>query len=98
MGVSSSNYWGLNVGYINRKGDFVIKPIYDRAEPFVNGLGKVNRNDKEGFVNSTGEEVVPVKFDYVHFENDTLLGCSEWGGETIFYSYKKGKIKEIRKK
>ena len=95
MGVSSNNYWGLNIGYINKKGEFVIKPIYNEAEPFENGLGKVKRNDKEGFVNSNGEEVIPIEYEYVCFENDTLVYCSRWSDGTIdYYTNKQGKVQK----
>lgn len=91
MGVSSNGYWGLNIGYINKKGEFVIKPIYDEAKPFENGLGKVGRNNKEGYVNRAGEEVIPVKYDYVYFENDSLINCSDRSdGITDYYTNKQG--------
>ena len=82
-------------GYINKKGEFVIKPIYNEAEPFENGLGKVKRNDKEGFVNSNGEEVIPIEYEYVCFENDTLVYCSRWSDGTIdYYSNKHGVVQK----
>lgn len=96
MGVSPNNYWGLNIGYINKKGEFVIKPIYDEAEPFENGLGKVGRNKKVGYVNSTGEEVIPVEYEYVCFENDSLVYCSNWNdGTTDYYTNKQGKVQKM---
>ena len=80
---------------INKKGEFVIKPIYDEAEPFENGLGKVGRNKKVGYVNSDGEEVIPVEYEYVCFENDTLVYCSNWSdGITEYYTNKHGKVQK----
>ena len=93
MGVSSDNYWGRNLGYINKKGEFVIKPIYDDVEPFENGLGKVRRDKKYGYVNYNGEEVIPVEYDYVYFENDSLIYSSKWSeGITDYYINKQGKV------
>ncbi len=95
MGVSSNNYWGLNIGYINKKGEFIIKPIYESAEPFENGLGKVQRNGKAGFVNNNGEEVIPIEYDYVRFESDSLVYCSRWNdGITDYYINKHGKVQK----
>lgn len=97
MGVSSNNYWGLNIGYINKKGEFVIKPIYNEAEPFENGLGKVGIDKKVGYVNGTGEEVIPVEYEYVCFENDSLIYCSRWSdGITDYYINKQGKVQKQR--
>ena len=69
--------------------------VYNEAEPFENGLGKVKRNDKEGFVNSNGEEVIPIEYEYVCFENDTLVYCSRWSDGTIdYYTNKQGKVQK----
>lgn len=93
MGVSSDNYWGFNIGYINKEGEFEIKPIYDSAAPFRNGLGRVTRKKGEGFVNKIGEEVIPLQYDYVYFENDTLIYCSKWDEDIKhYYSNHNGKI------
>lgn len=95
MGVSSNNYWGINVGYINKKGEFVIKPIYDSAEPFENGLGQVQLKHKSGYVNYVGEEVIPIEYDYVCFENDSLVYCARWNDDiTDYYINKQGKVKK----
>ncbi|MBT4728210.1 MAG: WG repeat-containing protein, partial [Bacteroidetes bacterium] len=39
--------------------------IYDDAYPFINGLAKVIKEDKYGFINVKGEEVIPLEYDFV---------------------------------
>ena len=95
MGVAHNNYWGINIGYINDKGDFVIKPIYNKAEPFRNGLGIVERKNNVGCINCFGKEVIPLKYQYVCFENDTLIYCAIWdNGTTDYYINKHGKVRK----
>lgn len=51
-------------GFINRDGEFVIEPEYDRVSMvFVEGLMAVELGDKCGYVNDKGEEVVAPQFD-----------------------------------
>jgi hypothetical protein len=44
-------------GYINRKGDFVIKPQFQKAEPFYHGLAQVFLNGQEGYIDKSGRFV-----------------------------------------
>jgi hypothetical protein len=44
-------------GYINRKGDFVIKPQFQLAAPFYQGLAKVFLNGQEGYIDKRGQFV-----------------------------------------
>jgi uncharacterized Zn-binding protein involved in type VI secretion len=59
-------------GYINEKGEEVIRPRFDRAGRFdgtgefaANGLARVKVNGKWGWVNKKGEEVIKPRFDWV---------------------------------
>lgn len=42
-------------GYINTDFEFVIEPVYEDVSPFENGIAKVYRDGKEGFINRSGE-------------------------------------------
>lgn len=56
-------------GYVNMKGQIVIKPIYRDAESFTEGLAAVtNDKNKTGFVDKTGNMVIPPQFSH---SNDT---------------------------
>jgi hypothetical protein len=54
-GVEIKNKWG----YINRKGELVIPPIYDEYAPdFENNIAKVKRNGKEFYIDTRGKEYI----------------------------------------
>jgi len=44
-------------GYINRKGDFVIKPQFQQAKPFHQGLASVFLNGYPGYIDKSGRFV-----------------------------------------
>ncbi len=48
----------LKFGFINKKGETVIQPVYDNITPFYNGLSAVMRDGKWGYINNKGEEVI----------------------------------------
>jgi hypothetical protein len=63
-------------GYLNvNTGEMVIKPEYDHAWIFSEGLAAVVKDDKVGFINKDNEFVIPYKFDYGYrmFDVDILF-------------------------
>ena len=55
---------------------------YDEVYDFSNGLAKVKRNDKSGFINTKGEEVIPCVYDYIESFADGLALIAQdnkWG-------------------
>jgi hypothetical protein len=44
-------------GYIDRTGKYIIKPRFDKADPFSNGLARVELDDTWGYINKTGKFV-----------------------------------------
>lgn len=50
-------------GYVDRSGRWVIKPQYQLADDFSEGLAQVMVDVKFGFVNRRGEMVIPPRFD-----------------------------------
>ncbi len=64
-------------GYINGAGTVVVKPIYESAGYFVDGMGKVALiTDRDeylyGFVTANGRETIPPKFTSVSDFNEGL--------------------------
>ena len=51
------------LGFINRKGEWVIEPKFKKVKAFVNGLAPASTNGKLwGYINTKGEMVIPEKF------------------------------------
>mgnify|MGYP002585005645 CR=1 FL=1 len=61
----------------------VIPAKYDYAENFSEGMACVKLNGKYGFVNKLGQEIVPLKYDFVAWEfNEGMAGVKlngKWG-------------------
>lgn len=49
-------------GFVNKYGNLKIKPQYDNARPFENGVAIVGKDKKYGLINSNNEEVLPLKY------------------------------------
>jgi len=60
-------------GYVSVNGQIIIKPIYEKAYLFSEGIAAVKYNGKWGFVNTKGEIVVPCEYDEFEssFKNGT---------------------------
>jgi hypothetical protein len=56
---------GEKSGYVNQSGSIVIKPDYDQAMPFYEGLAAVCKSGKWGFINTEGEIAIPLVYDSV---------------------------------
>jgi hypothetical protein len=48
---------GPQYGYIDKTGQFAIEPQYTWAEPFKNGLARVDQGSSYGYINPQGEMV-----------------------------------------
>lgn len=62
-------------GYINKSGEMIITPQFERALGFVEGLGRVGIGDKQGYIDETGKFVIPLKFDEAHPFREGLAGA-----------------------
>ena len=52
-------------GFCDKNKNVVIKPVYEYVEPFVNGFARVSKDDKFGFINEEGKEIVPLKYNLI---------------------------------
>ena len=79
----------INYGFANKDYQIVIKPKYEYAESFTNGLALVRLNGKFGFINKEGNLIIRCKYDYAEsFKHETALVKNE---NNTFYINKKGK-------
>lgn len=51
------------IGFIDRTGNTVIKPVYNKASGFHEGLAAVRLEDKYGYIDSNGKLAIPLEFD-----------------------------------
>ncbi|HEU4719450.1 MAG TPA: WG repeat-containing protein [Bacteroidia bacterium] len=49
-------------GFIDTTGNIVVAPVYDKVQPFHNGLAAVRYNGLWGYIDKTGKEVIPRQF------------------------------------
>lgn len=49
-------------GFIDKKGNFVIEPVYDEVRDFSEGFAAVKKDYKWGFVDKTGALRIPLQF------------------------------------
>ncbi|AJA49357.1 hypothetical protein CPAST_c32910 [Clostridium pasteurianum DSM 525 = ATCC 6013] len=97
---------GIKWGYINAKGDFVIKPNFDSAGEFQeNGLSIVSKNDYMGVIDGNGKFIIDPKYDYIEkFSENIAIANNKNGyyafsdiGKIIFqHEYYIGNFKEDR--
>ncbi len=58
-------------GYIDTRGRWAIKPVFEDAGPFSNGLARVCENGRCGFIDKSGEVAIPLRFSEVEdFDQD----------------------------
>ncbi len=58
-------------GYIDTLGNTKVKPAYSFANDFVNDVGIVEKNGKWGAVSKKGKELIPCRYDELHFLENT---------------------------
>ena len=70
ISVYSDGKWG----FMNKKGEMVIKAKYDSVTEFSCGLAGVGVDEKYGYINTDGELVIPLQFDgAASFSDDIAL-------------------------
>lgn len=90
-------------GFADSTGTYVVKPAYDMATPYVDGISRVRKGSKWGLVNSNGEPITPVKYAYIGEYNKygyaiVNVGGTCEGGETMTGAVTGGKYGHINKK
>lgn len=84
-------------GFLNTKGFEVIPFIYQGAADFSNGLARVIRKEFRGFINRTGEEILPVPWFTFHpeaIDSKFISGLlrTKSGGKTHGFINQQGEI------
>lgn len=78
--------------YLDRNGHIKTFAAYERTDHFFDGLAKAWHNDKTGYIDTSGHEVIPVIYDGItrmrdeqvfEVEKDNLHGIISYTGKTI---------------
>ncbi len=86
-------------GFCNTNKQIVIAPHYDDASPFSEGLAIVGLNGKSSYIDKTGKEVTPIKYNYANNFSEGLAAVNldgKWGyidktgKEVIPFKYDRG--------
>lgn len=65
QGLASAQPYDLEkFGYIDNKGNYIIKPEFDDAYGFAEDYAVVSKNKKYGYINKDGKIIIEPKFDY----------------------------------
>jgi hypothetical protein len=84
-------------GYLDKSGNEAVAPLFDRAEPFSEGLAAVQTKSLIGFIDKTGSKVIPDEFTEVYggFQNGRCF-VRQIGSPYISIIDKSGKtLKEL---
>ena len=82
----------INYGFANKDYQIIIKPKYEYAESFCNGLALVRLNGKFGFINKEGNLIIGCKYDYAEsFKHETAFVKEQ--NDTFYINQKGEKIK-----
>ncbi len=84
--ATKDNKWG----FINKKGEYVIKPQFGFVNEFSEGLAAVLKNDKYGFINKKGKMVIKPQFDSVGLFSEGLTEVLK--NDKYGFINKKGKM------
>jgi WG containing repeat len=71
---------GGKFGYIDKQGKLVIKPAFDDARKFRDGLAPVNVGDKWGYIDKSGKTVIQPQFEDAQSFESGLAEVQSGGG------------------
>lgn len=59
-------------GYINKKGEYIIKPAFDEATEFVNGVALVRKGSERFYINGLGEPISPAQMASIDISQNKI--------------------------
>jgi WG containing repeat len=74
-------YENYKVGYKNSRDEIVVKPIYEAGSKMENGFALVVYNNKRGFIDASGKEVIPLLYDDATMFSQEGLAAVQFAGK-----------------
>lgn len=78
---NKKNMWG----YVNEKGKYVIKPIFQSADQFTSNMACVKANDEYGFINRSGETIIEFEYNEMHPSDNKKFYIGKKNGDAGVY-------------
>ena len=64
----------IKYGFIDKKGDWVIEPLFDNVSEFDHGVAEVTISKKTGYINKKGDLIIPCIYDlYGSYQLDSII-------------------------
>jgi WG containing repeat len=82
-------YENAKVGFKNENNEIVVKPIYAAGSEFENGIALVVYNNKRGYIDGSGKEIISLLYDDATMFSEEGLAAVKFAGK-YGYINKKG--------
>ena len=69
-------------GFVDKEGNVMIEPIYQKAKSFSNGMAAVYNGKQWGFINAQNELVIDYQFEYADYFNSNHYCMISTDGES----------------
>ncbi len=87
----NDNFFNMEFHYIEKDGSRMTPNTYEEIIQFHKNYAFVNKNDRWGILNSEGKEIIPPKFQQIHFDTSRGLGFIYNGVKWAIFN-KSGKL------
>jgi len=92
-GIALFSTYDNKYGYINFKNEIILPPIYDDADNFHEGFGKIQLNELYGIVDKAGKVIIEPQYDYLGIFNNKIALAEKNGKQ--FYINEKNEVLDI---
>lgn len=103
-GLAVMQFPNLKYGYIDKYGNTIIGPLFDKAFPFENNRARVTVNNLYGIIDKNGSYIIHPKYDDMsEFYNNTAIvqkgtgstGLIDINTDRIIYPFKISRIRAL---
>ncbi len=87
----NDNFFNMEFHYIEKDGSRMTPNTYEEIIQFHRHYAFINKNDRWGILNSEGKEIIPPKFQQIHFDTTRWIGFIYNGSKWAIFN-KTGKL------